>query len=184
MGGAQYGVYGEATTGTAVHGKHNGTGNYGELGSSARGVFGFNSNGTVGIFAENDAGVHGMGGTYGVRGESNSGVGVRGKSDAGNGVNGISNRGHGLYGQSSSGYAVYGYKVGGGDYAGYFIGNVRIAGTLTATSKSFQIDHPLDPANKYPVHFCVESNELLDIYSRNVILDANGEAWVEAAELF
>jgi hypothetical protein len=65
-------------------------------------------------------------------------------------------------------------------------GNVTVAGTLTAGAKNFQIDHPLDPTNKYLVHSSVESSEMMNIYSGNVTTDELGlatvrlPAWFEA----
>jgi hypothetical protein len=70
--------------------------------------------------------------------------------------------------------------------AGIFSGDVNIFGNLTATGKSFVIDHPLDPANTYLVHAGVESSERANLYTGNVSLDDNGEAvvtlpgWMEA----
>ncbi|MGI9040707.1 MAG: hypothetical protein ACR2HK_06350, partial [Gemmatimonadales bacterium] len=67
-----------------------------------------------------------------------------------------------------------------------FSGDVDVSGTLTANTKRFLIDHPLDPENKYLAHASVESSEQANIYSGNVLLDGNGEAsvqlpeWVEA----
>jgi trimeric autotransporter adhesin len=61
-----------------------------------------------------------------------------------------------------------------------------VTGTLTATAKSFSIDHPLDPANKYLTHASLESSEQATVYSGNVLLDDQGEAvvnlpaWVQA----
>ena len=84
-------------------------------------------------------------------------------------------------------YAVYGSHGGGAGtyYAGYFDGNVHVTGNLTVSgSKSFKIDHPLDPGNKYLVHYCTESDEMLNVYSGNVTLDGSGEAWVELPEWF
>jgi hypothetical protein len=62
--------------------------------------------------------------------------------------------------------------------AGIFSGDVNIFGNLTATGKSFVIDHPLDPANTYLVHAGVESSERTNLYTGNVSLDDNGEAVV------
>jgi len=119
----------------------------------------------------------------GVRGNSVSGSGVLGAGSPG--VSGFSNSGYGVHGWSYTGTAVYGYRQGKDNYAGDFYGNVRIDGNFTVTgTKSFKIDHPLDPANKYLVHFCVESDEVLNIYNGNVVLDANGEAWVELPAYF
>jgi len=169
-------------SGYGLYGKHNDSGNCGYLGTSSNGVYGValstNGNGVSGVANNGSA-------AYGVYGSSSSGDGVHGSSSSGHGVLGSSSSGHGVYGYSSSGTAVYGFKNGGGNYAGYFSGNVSINGNFTATgTKSFKIDHPLDPANKYLVHFCVESDEVLNIYNGNVVLDANGEAWVELPAYF
>jgi hypothetical protein len=59
------------------------------------------------------------------------------------------------------------------------MGNLYVSGT-----KSFRIDHPLDPAHKYLNHFAVESDEVLNAYRGNVVLDESGEAWVELAEWY
>src|SRR5258708_25490578 len=69
-------------------------------------------------------------------------------------------------------------------WAGYFEGNVGVNGTLEANAKNFKIDHPLDPANKYLNHTSVESSEMMNIYTGNVGLDANGEASVQLADWF
>jgi hypothetical protein len=71
-----------------------------------------------------------------------------------------------------------------GDYAGYFGGNVHVNGTLSKTGGSFKIDHPLDPESKYLNHSFVESPDMMNVYNGNVVLDANGEAWVELPEYF
>ena len=70
--------------------------------------------------------------------------------------------------------------------AASFVGDVAVGGTLFASAKSFVIDHPLDPANKYLVHASVESSEQANIYSGNIVLNDHGEAavhlpaWAEA----
>jgi hypothetical protein len=76
---------------------------------------------------------------------------------------------------------VYGQTNSASGYAGYFSGGlgVNVVGDLSATgTKSFKIDHPLDPANKYLFHFAVESPEVLNQYSGVVVLDASGSAVV------
>lgn len=62
--------------------------------------------------------------------------------------------------------------------------NGVFAGAVTAGIKLFKIDHPLDPANKYLTHACVESAEMMNVYTGNIVLDANGEVWVELPEWF
>jgi hypothetical protein len=51
-------------------------------------------------------------------------------------------------------------------------------------TKSFRIDHPLDPANKYLYHAALESSEVLNLYSGNAVLDGNGEATVKLPDWF
>jgi hypothetical protein len=71
-----------------------------------------------------------------------------------------------------------------GGFAAFFEGNVQVIGDFFATSKFFRIDHPLDPANRYLVHACVESPEMKNIYDGVVTLDANGEAVVRLPDYF
>ncbi len=77
--------------------------------------------------------------------------------------------------------ALYGYGVvGQGNWYGVFAN-----GDLGASGiKPFMIDHPLDPENKYLKHFALESDEVLNMYRGNVVLDANGEAVVELPGYF
>jgi hypothetical protein len=74
---------------------------------------------------------------------------------------------------------VYGSASGGvTNYAGYFAGDIYVSGTVYGTVKAFKIDDPLDPGNKYLVHSCVESNEMVTVYTGNITTDAGGEATV------
>jgi hypothetical protein len=57
-------------------------------------------------------------------------------------------------------------------------GNLTCSGTISGAKKEFKIDDPIDPANKYLVHASVESSELMNIYTGNVLTDANGLATV------
>jgi hypothetical protein len=74
--------------------------------------------------------------------------------------------------------------------AGFFMGNVSVDGYLSVTgqisagTKDFKIDHPLDPANKYLLHSSVESSEMMNIYTGNVTLDPNGAARVQLPDWF
>lgn len=61
----------------------------------------------------------------------------------------------------------------------FVLGNLFVSGT-----KDFKIDHPLDPLNKYLVHASIESSEVLNQYSGNVVLDGKGEARVEFPDWF
>jgi trimeric autotransporter adhesin len=141
------------------------------------------------VSASSDSG-DGVDGTsdsgFGVFGDSTSNVGVAGESTDREGVLGTSSTKGGVVGMSSSGDGVAGVAVSGpagvfgsGKVAGAFSGNVGVTGTLSVTGlKSFHIDHPLDPANKYLNHFAMESNEVLDTYSGNVTTDLSGTATV------
>ncbi len=61
----------------------------------------------------------------------------------------------------------------------FSIGNTGATGL-----KSFYIDHPLDPANKFLRHYSAEGPEALNIYRGTVILNASGEAVVSLPEYF
>ena len=64
-------------------------------------------------------------------------------------------------------------------------GNVTTDGNLTAFGiKQFKIDHPLDPENKYLYHAAIESSEVLNVYSGNVVTDAIGQAVVPLPNWF
>jgi hypothetical protein len=127
-----------------------------------------------------------------------NGRAIEGDATAGNGLHGLSSSttASGVYGENvASGFGVAGRSNGGGTavfgdnsngsgYAGYFNGNVRVVGTLAKGGGSFEIDHPLDPANKYLYHSFVESPDMMNIYNGNATLDANGEAWVQMPDWF
>jgi hypothetical protein len=63
-------------------------------------------------------------------------------------------------------------------------GDVDISGSITKGSGTFKIDHPLDPENKYLYHSFVESDEMLNVYSGNAELDADGRALVRLPDWF
>jgi hypothetical protein len=119
--------------------------------------------------------------SMGVTGSSTSGTGVFGMVSASSPVSAT-----GVFGVDQStapgNYGVYGTSING--YAGYFAGNVTVTGILSASAKDFKIDHPLDPANKFLYHSSVESSEMMNIYSGNVITDAQGEATVSLPDWF
>jgi hypothetical protein len=79
------------------------------------------------------------------------------------------------------GNAGYGYGVvgTGNNYGVWAVGNSGASGT-----KSFRIDHPLDPYNKYLKHYSIESPEVLNVYRGSVILDTKGEAVVTMPDYF
>ncbi|HLQ51069.1 MAG TPA: hypothetical protein VK129_06190 [Terriglobales bacterium] len=64
-------------------------------------------------------------------------------------------------------------------------GSLQVGGSLGVVgTKNFRIDHPLAPAEKYLVHASIESSEVMDLYSGNVVLDRKGEAWVQLPDWF
>ena len=73
-----------------------------------------------------------------------------------------------------------------GNPAGQFFGDVRVSGTLTKANLQFEIDHPLDPANKFLHHSAIESDEMKNIYDGVAEIDAQRGAevvlpnWFEA----
>ncbi|MFN8221396.1 MAG: hypothetical protein U0S12_14835 [Fimbriimonadales bacterium] len=80
------------------------------------------------------------------------------------------------YAPASSGtnYGVIGDGVGNGTSYGLFsYGRTGASGT-----KSFRIDHPQDPTNKYLLHYSAEGPEPQNIYNGTVTTDEKGVAWV------
>ncbi|MBS0188593.1 MAG: hypothetical protein JSS51_11030, partial [Planctomycetes bacterium] len=131
-----------------------------------------------------EAGVFGYSGTTG-------GAGVWGKTGGGGGDVSTGVRGDGNGAGTSGvaafnnfGNAIYGQAQGGSSKAGFFSGDVQITGTLTKGSGTFQIDHPLDPANKYLYHSFVEAPNMMNMYDGIVKLDEKGEATVQLPGYF
>jgi hypothetical protein len=81
------------------------------------------------------------------------------------------------YAGTSTGVAIYA-EHGGNPTVGLFAGNVQVNGNLSKAGGSFQIDHPLDPANKYLYHSFVESPDMTDMYHGNVVTDGGGHVMV------
>lgn len=61
----------------------------------------------------------------------------------------------------------------------YAVGRFRATGT-----KSFCIDHPDDPTNKFLLHYCAESPEVINFYRGTATLDASGRAVVTLPPYF
>lgn len=167
----QHGVYGKSSnsSGVGVVGVGNNGSNYYT-----------NSDGSGGAFT----GYHGV---YSTSTNSGSGTGVIGVGNGGSYYLNGSGSGGAFTGTSygvaawslqSGGAAVYGNATGGG-WAIYGQGNLGITG-----SKSFVIDHPLDPENKILKHYCIESPEVLNLYRGIALLDDYGVAQVELPEYF
>jgi len=129
-------------------------------------------NGTA-ITSTGGTGVYGIGGG----GESTA---IGGDGGVFYGGTAVSNGGDGLDATAGPFYGESAYMP----FAGNFTGNVNVSGTLTASTKMFKIDHPLDPANKYLYHASIESSEMVNIYSGNVTTDDLGIATVQLPEWF
>jgi hypothetical protein len=141
----------------------------------------------IGAFGGAPTGVTDANGSNGIYAVGGDGVGNAQADFAGDGGD--------FYGgftpESSSGAAGYGIYATGGvggvgvaGFAGYFDGNIEVTGTVFGGAKDFKIDHPLDPANKYLYHASVESSEMMNIYSGNVITDELGMATVKLPDWF
>ncbi|MEQ8770037.1 MAG: hypothetical protein RIB60_05965 [Phycisphaerales bacterium] len=83
--------------------------------------------------------------------------------------------------ESGTTYGVYGtYDPSNTSSWGVF-SNGRMAATGT---KSFCIDHPLDPANAMLLHYSSEAPEPLNTYSGTIVLGADGRAVVRLPDYF
>jgi hypothetical protein len=71
-----------------------------------------------------------------------------------------------------------------GVFAAELFGDVMVEGNLSKGGGSFQIDHPLDPANKYLFHSFVESPDMMNIYNGIVTLGPDGAANVQMPDWF
>jgi len=178
---------GNMVNGSGVYGMHTGARTHGALGTYLCGVYGS---------ADNRTGVSGNSiNHFGVAGSSTNSHGVYGSNSGGGG--------YGVFAESmtnacalaaenkdsgnksflaSKDYGIFSYASSG--LAGWFQGNVYVAGNLTKSTGSFTIDHPLEPENKYLHHSFVESPDMMNVYNGNVLLDDQGEAWVELPEWF
>jgi hypothetical protein len=167
-----YGVYGRSSNqfvpSCGVYGENTYWGNYGRLGTTGEGVYGWGANNSVGVQGETGDGT-------GVDGTGYNGVWGTSYSLDGNGVRGVAHNG-------SNAYAVWGYSTSG--WAGTFSGKAQVTGNFYAGAKFFRVDHPVEPESKYLIHACVESDEMKNVYDGVTTLGANGEAWVELPTWF
>lgn len=126
---------------------------------------------------------------FGVAGRTSSsdGVGVSGEATLATGSNtGVYGYAHGadgygVFGEAdgANGVGVHGQASAGSDYGVFSSGNIAASGT-----KSFVIDHPLDPSNQTLRHYCAEGPEPMNEYSGVIALDENGEAVVMLPDYF
>jgi trimeric autotransporter adhesin len=141
--------------------------------------------------------IEGTGGeAAGVWGDSGSnifGTGVLGTADDGMAVVASSNSGsdtstatiQGFNGSSTAGALVFLTFSGAGGNCSIDVGaNLSCSGKITGIVSDFKLDHPQDPANKYLVHTSVQSSEMMNIYTGNIVLDANGAATIQLPSWF
>jgi hypothetical protein len=157
---------------------------FGVLGVGQTGVFGRSATGW---------GVYGISPFVGVAGysEDNVGggntIGVFGRAAGRYGYGGVfANTAGGISLSAGTGAAIPTFVVSdnsGSPMVGVY-GDLMITGTLTKGSGTFKIDHPLEPAMKYLSHSFVESPDMMNVYNGVVLLNSDGEAWVDLPAYF
>jgi trimeric autotransporter adhesin len=160
-----------------------------------------NSVSSLGVFGESGTG-------YAIEGYSSSNYGIVGISGTTAGILGVSDGSQstatgfgpdGIVGEAISaigtGIVAINTNAGGDAFlainqgsstgpAAFFVGSVDIDGSLSKSSGTFKIDHPLDPANKYLYHSFVESPDMMNIYNGVATLDEKGQATVALPDWF
>ncbi len=151
--------------------------------------FSVQSSGTAGAFSGSGADcvtVINSGAGRGLHANTNSDTALWG--EAANGFAGIDGRngsptGRGVFGFATSAagttYGVQGQTSSSTGYGVFSIGNTGASGT-----KSFRIDHPDDPENKYLLHYSTESPEVINFYRGTITLNEQGEAEVPLPSYF
>jgi hypothetical protein len=166
--------------------------------TAASAIIGNSDGAAWGVSGQAGAGSTAQAAVYGSNLRTTGGHGVLGIGF--NGVVGETNQstGNAVYGENYDAVLPLGNGVGtaGKGYYGVvgedrYLGGVAGAygvfsnGNLAATgTKTFVIDHPADPENKFLKHFSMESNEVLNLYRGNASFDANGEAVVALPDYF
>ncbi len=185
----------DAAAGTGVVGQSAGSSGYGVRGM-ATSLSGYTYGGNFQTSSTSGTGVRGSatsstGVNFGVFGSalSTNGIGVYGQNlaDSGNTYGGYfkshSPTGRAVYGiaDASGGvtYGVYGSTVSSSGYGLFALGRSGASGT-----KSFRIDHPGDPENRYLMHYSAEGPEPLNIYRGTVKTNSRGEAWVQLPDYY
>ena len=180
------GVFGEATaSGVAgVIGRNpNGTGVFGKSsGTSSSGMTAFNdSSSGQGIYAQGKIGV------FGTTNFNSGGAGVVGDVGAdglmGGDFNTSNAGGTGVRGTNSqfagTGPGVLGRNLSGQGFAVFANGTLGASGT-----KSFVIDHPLDPEHMTLSHYCTEGEEPLNVYRGTVVTGTDGRSDIRLPSYF
>ena len=174
-GGSSYGVEGIGFTASGGNGGTGGKFTGGDCGvcTSTRGGDGLTAAGGNATAGPPGDGISAQGGTAG------------GAFDVGGiGVYAQGGDAPGSGGQGGVGIVAVPGKGIQGTYAGFFLGDVRVTGNLSKAGGSFQIDHPLDPQDKYLYHSFVESPDMMNIYNGNVTTDGSGIAIVTLPDWF
>ncbi|MGE0001350.1 MAG: hypothetical protein AB7F50_05660 [Fimbriimonadaceae bacterium] len=157
------GVRGTATTGAGVSGlSSSGIGVSGQS-STFHGMFGSTITASgAGVFGRNTNPAGQSAGVWGETSSTSSGVGVLGASPA-----------------SGTSIGVYGVGLSATGFGVFSEGRTGATGT-----KSFVIDHPLDPENHYLMHFSHEGPEALNVYSGTTVTDRQGWQTVRLPDYF
>ncbi|MFT5858492.1 MAG: hypothetical protein ACI865_000580 [Flavobacteriaceae bacterium] len=166
--------------------------------SAASAIIGNSTGAAWGVSGQVSAGATAQSAIYGSNLRTAGGHGVYGIGF--NGVVGETNQstGNAVYGENFDAILPLGNGIGvaGKGYYGVvgedrYLGGVAGAygvfsnGDLAATGvKTFIIDHPLDPENKVLRHFSMESDEVLNVYRGNAVLDDNGEVIVSLPDYY
>lgn len=187
-----YGLYGQGFNGGV--GETNDAGGAGLWGQNNDAVGTGNACGVIGdgYYGVWGQTAYGQAGTFGMNARTDGGWGVEGQGFNGTIGLTVQEQGYGVYGENMStgitynniGVAGLGYigvwgETNSGGFGVYSNGELGSSGF-----KSFMIDHPLDPENKYLKHFCIESPEVLNLYRGVITLDANGNATIEMPNYF
>jgi len=157
-----WGVYGYTEYGSGVQGETEDSDNYGLVGRNYATI---GTGDGIAILGDGITGVWGQT-------SDGTGYGVFGYNDGAMG-NGIGVAGYGFNGVVGETYdLVNGWGL-------FATGDIGATGT-----KFFVIDHPTDPENKMLRHFCIESNEVLNMYRGVAAFDSNGEAVITLPDYF
>jgi len=169
------------------------------------GAAGINGSGGNGIFAsagKGDSPLGGLGGNgiFAVGGSTIAGCSVCATGAGGLFIGGGSEGDGSNYGGdgvdaspgSDTGVGIFANSVcadmvpcgGSNSVAGIFDGDVSVLGNLSKSGGSFQIDHPLDPSNKYLYHSFVESPDMKNVYDGTIVTDGGGRATVTLPDWF
>jgi hypothetical protein len=137
------------------------------------GATGVSGSGSVGVNAEGGiTGLSAKGNTTGLEAESSTAFSGVGAYVVAKGAN-------------STGIFVDGRGTDVGAYGADIKGRTRIQGNFQVVGvKSFAVDHPLDPANRYLFHFAQEGPEVQNVYNGVVLIGGDCRAEVQLPDYF